>query len=80
MLKRYLISLSVIVLALAMGVLSIGCDDSEEAPPPQQPREWSPREQPEEEQPEEEQPKQPLAPREENNEQQPSGEEDSPAW
>ncbi len=57
--KRYLMSFSAIMLAFTLGMFSTGCP--EEAPPPQQPQEWSPpREQPQ-------QPQQPAFPGEQDD-------------
>lgn len=73
MLKRYLISFGVIVLAFTLGAFSTGCEDSEEAPPPQQPQKWSPpREQPQE-------PQEPAYPREQGGTDSQTEQQDSPA-
>lgn len=74
MLKQKLLSLGVVVLAFTLVAFSTGCEDSEEAPPPQQPQEWSPpREQPQ-------QPQEPAYPREQDDDQGQSGGQDAPAW
>lgn len=74
MLKRCLITFGAVVLAFALGAFSTGCQDSEEAPPPQQPQEWSPPlDQPQ-------QPKEPAYPREQDDDQGQSDGQDAPTW
>ncbi|MFO7905573.1 MAG: hypothetical protein R6U98_23130 [Pirellulaceae bacterium] len=78
--KRHLTRLSVIVLAITLGVFSTGCQEEAPPPPPQQPQQ---PQQPQGRSPERERPQQPqdpARPGEKDNTGTPSGEQDSPAW